>query len=217
MSSTVEPDRNEIDTQMLYVAQQRLDGYTEAVKHAVDRKRTFDKRVLESRAGQVTFHPGQLVQVYRSELLHTMSSDRKLVPKWSQPHRVVQKIRNSYLLETRDGSPIAGEVHARRLREFIPRPGTQLAKEQQEFMQKITTAMIVRPKPRPPEISNTDEKAERDKGAWHLFGEQVEDEIEDGESSVEDEDDSDLSIAQRRGRRHFLKGALGVGVLSQAL
>jgi hypothetical protein len=56
----------EFDTalQMAYVAQQRLDGYAEAVGHALKRKATFDKRVLARKPGEVTFSRGQLVQIY---------------------------------------------------------------------------------------------------------------------------------------------------------
>ena len=47
----------ETDTtlQMAYVAQQRLDGYAEAVAHALKRKTTFDKRVQAQKPGEVSF------------------------------------------------------------------------------------------------------------------------------------------------------------------
>ena len=47
-----------------YAAQQRLDGYAEAVKHAIEFKTRFNRKVLESREGEVTFEKGCLVQVY---------------------------------------------------------------------------------------------------------------------------------------------------------
>jgi hypothetical protein len=40
---------------------------------------------------------------------------------------------NSYKLETLNGQPLEGDFHARRLREFIPREGTELAKQQKEM------------------------------------------------------------------------------------
>jgi len=55
---------SDVDTHMTYVAQQRLDGYAEAVQHAIQRKTVFDRRVKASRAGVVEFKKGQLVQVY---------------------------------------------------------------------------------------------------------------------------------------------------------
>jgi len=54
----------DIMTQMAYVAQQRLDGYAEAVTHAMKRKTAFDKRVFAQGLGEVIFSKGQLVQIY---------------------------------------------------------------------------------------------------------------------------------------------------------
>ena len=39
---------------------------------------------------------------------------------------------NSYKLKTLGGQPVEGEFHARRLRGFIPREGTELAEQQRE-------------------------------------------------------------------------------------
>jgi hypothetical protein len=124
-------------TQMAYVAQQRLDGYAEMVAHAIKRKATFDKRVLARKPGEVVFHKGQLVQIYRSDLDYTFKTDRKLLPKWSPPQRITERLLNSYTLEKLDGTPIPGHFSARRLREFTPREGTKLAKEQLELEQKM--------------------------------------------------------------------------------
>ena len=55
-------------TQMAYVAQQQLDGYSEMVNHALKRKAIFDKQVLARKPGEVIFHKGQLVQIYHSDL-----------------------------------------------------------------------------------------------------------------------------------------------------
>ncbi|RDX46166.1 hypothetical protein OH76DRAFT_1314980, partial [Lentinus brumalis] len=76
---------------IMYVAQQRLDGYNEAVRHAEKRKKAFDKRVIQSKAGSVMFKVDSLVQVYRSDLDYTFRTERKLLPKWSRPHRVVKR------------------------------------------------------------------------------------------------------------------------------
>lgn len=54
----------DIAMQMAYVSQQRLDGYTEAVAHAVRRKSVFDKKVLAHTPGEVIFSRGQMVQIY---------------------------------------------------------------------------------------------------------------------------------------------------------
>ena len=117
-------------TQMAYVAQQRLDGYSEIVNHAIKRKAVFDKRVLARKPGEVIFHKGQLIQIYRSDLDYTYKTERKLLPKWSPPQRITERLLNSYTLERLDGSPIAGSFSARRLREFVPKEGSKLAEEQ---------------------------------------------------------------------------------------
>ena len=129
----------EADTtvQMAYVAQQRLDGYTAAVAHALRRKHVFDKRVLEHTPGEVIFSKGQLVQIYRSDLDYTFKTERKLLPKWSSPQRIsAKKNLNSYSLETLNGDPIPGSFSARRLRRFIPHEGTKLADEQRQVEER---------------------------------------------------------------------------------
>ena len=124
-------------TQMAYIAQQRLDGYAEMVAHALKRKTAFDKRVLAHKPGEVIFSKGHLVQIYRSDLDFTFKTDRKLLPKWSPPQRVAQRNVNSYTLERLDGTPIAGQFSARRLRTFIPREGTRLAQDQLVIDQRV--------------------------------------------------------------------------------
>jgi len=79
---------SDVSTQMAYVAQQQLDGYDAAVRHAIKRKAAFDKRVLERTPGEVIFHKGQLVQFYRSNLDYTFEAKRKLLQMVSTPsHR----------------------------------------------------------------------------------------------------------------------------------
>ncbi|KAG6825259.1 hypothetical protein H0H92_004261 [Tricholoma furcatifolium] len=119
--------------QMAYVEQQRLDGYSEAVAHAVRRKTAFNRKVLGKGPGEVIFLSGDLVQVYRNDLDYTFKSDRKLLPKWSRPHRVVAREVNSYTLETCDGVPIEGQFSVRWLRRFEPKEGTKLAEAQREI------------------------------------------------------------------------------------
>ena len=136
-SSSV-PTSNDFDTHTAYANQQQLDGYSEAIRHAMDRKRRFDRRVIESAEGEVIFKKGQLVQIYRSDLAKSISSERKLAPMWSEPHRVLERLLNSYKLETLTGELLEGEYHARRLREFIPREGTDLAIQQKEVEARET-------------------------------------------------------------------------------
>jgi hypothetical protein len=127
----------DIDTHMIYAAQQRLDGYTEAVHHAIRRKATFDRKVMRSKAGVVEFQKGQLVQVYNNKLAQTLSTERKITPLWSPPRRVTERLLNSYKLETLDGASLDGLFNARRLRGFTPREGTELAAQQKVFEETL--------------------------------------------------------------------------------
>ena len=94
--------------------------------------------MIESAEGEVIFKKGQLVQIYRSDLAKSISSECKLAPMWSEPHRVLERLLNSYKLETLTGELLEGEYHARRLREFIPREGTDLAIQQKEVEARET-------------------------------------------------------------------------------
>ena len=137
VNQSVLPIMNQdVATQMAYVAQQRLDGYAEAVAHAVRRKSTFDKKVLAQKSGEVTFSKGNLVQVYRSDLDETFKTERKILPKWSPPYRVTARELNLYTLEALIGTPIKGRFSARRLRRFWPREGTELASAQKEVEER---------------------------------------------------------------------------------
>ena len=133
--SDIEPSNVDAAIHMAYVAQQCLDGYDKAVRHAIKRKTAFDRCVLKRQRTEVTFTLGQLVQIYRSDLDNTFKMERKLLPKWSQPHRITSRLRNSYRLETLTGTLLLGEFSARRLRTFIPREGTHLYNAQQQYMQ----------------------------------------------------------------------------------
>jgi hypothetical protein len=124
------PTPGEVETQMAYVDQHRFDGYSQIIEHAERRKATFDRQVLAHSPREVVFRAGDLVQVYRSDLDFTFATERKLLPKFSAPRRVVNRNKNSYQLETLEGFPIAGKFSSRRLRQFIPRQGTELERTQ---------------------------------------------------------------------------------------
>ena len=121
-----EPTADEVELQMAYIDNQRFDGYAQIVEHAHHRKAAFDKEVLSHPPREVIFRAGDLVQVYRSDLDYTFLTDRKLLPKFSAPRRVINRNHNSYQLETLEGLPIAGRFSSRRLRLFVPRKGTEL-------------------------------------------------------------------------------------------
>ena len=87
--STLPTEAKQAGIHQAYVQQQRLDGYTHTMEHAERQKNAFDKRVLAQSPGVVTFEKGQLVQVYRNDLTYTFKAERKLLPRWSAPQRIV--------------------------------------------------------------------------------------------------------------------------------
>jgi hypothetical protein len=117
---------------MAYVGQQQLDGYDATVHHAIKRKAVFDKQVLARSPREVIFTPGQLTQFYHSAVHNSLEARRKLLPKWSIPCRITERLCNLYKLENLDGTPIPGEFHTRHLHAFHPKDGTKLAEEQKQ-------------------------------------------------------------------------------------
>jgi transposase InsO family protein len=130
------PTPDNFNTHMVYAAQQCLDGYSEAIWHTMNWKTRFDRKVLESEGGEEIFTKGQLVQIYQNDLAKTIGSEHKLAPMWSEPHRIVEQLLNSYKLETLQGQPLDREYHAQRIRKFIPREGTELVAQQKEIETK---------------------------------------------------------------------------------
>jgi hypothetical protein len=191
---------SDIDKHLTYAAQQLLDGYAEAIHHAIRRKATFDKKVLKSRAGVVTFTKGQLVQVHRSDLMNTLSTDRKLQPTWSGPYRIQERLLNSYKLEELDGTPKSGEFSARRLRVFTPREGTELAKAQNVIEERlIREGEVVENGVANVRGESGPEEEEEDLGDRDINGTN-----DGGETDGElEEEDSNIAsrVAGRRGRR----------------
>jgi hypothetical protein len=118
--ASIAPSMSDINVHMAYMEQQRLDGANQATAHTTRWKAAFDKRVMQSRAGEVVFEPGQLVQVYANTLDMTVSNARKLTPKWSVPRQIISKLGNSYTLTSLEGFPLHRLFHARCLHWFIP-------------------------------------------------------------------------------------------------
>ena len=102
----------------------------------MDQKTRFDRRVLESKEEEIIFKNGQLIQVYQNDLAKSIGTECKLTPMWLEPHRVTEHILNSYKLETLDRQLLDREYHARQLREFIPREGTELAAQQKKLEER---------------------------------------------------------------------------------
>jgi hypothetical protein len=107
------------------------------ITYATARKAAFDRKVLGSTEGKVIFKPGELVQVFRSNLVKTVSNERKLTCRWSEPHRIQRRLLNSYALETVEGLDMDGIFSSRRLRHYRPRAGTPLAVAQAKFMARM--------------------------------------------------------------------------------
>jgi transposase InsO family protein len=132
-TSTLELEEGAVGIQNKYVAQQGLDAYSHIVEHANKRKAAFDKRVRASKDGVIEYKKGDLVQIRDSKRDLDMATDSKLLPQWGAPHRIIDCIRNSYRLAMIQGLSLGGTISARRLRRFIPRLGTELAREQAEI------------------------------------------------------------------------------------
>ena len=99
-------------------------------------KTRFDRKILESEGGEEIFTKGQLVQVYQNDLAKAIGSERKLALMWSELHRIVEQLLNSYKLEMLQGQPPDGEYHVQRIQKFIPGEGTELAAQQKEIETK---------------------------------------------------------------------------------
>ena len=143
----------DVALQMAYVTQQQLDGYAEAVSHALKRKNTFDKRVLVKNPGEVIFSKGQLVQIYRNDLDYTFKTECKLLPKWSTPQRVTSRHLNSYTLENLNGEPLPGSFSSQQLRRFIPGDSMKLVEEQRVVKEHCAKEEDVRSRKEADEIA----------------------------------------------------------------
>ena len=209
--STTPTSSEEIETHMAYVAQQRMDAHSEAIRHADRRKEAFDRKVAKSSARPVIFHVGQLVQVFRSDLAYSIGSERKLTPMWSTPRRVTERIANSYQLETLDGARLEGAFSARRLRGFIPREGTDLAEAQKEYMKRVEQKEKERAekeKVEVDELRRTENSINRIKIREvpsiieFEFPYEEEEEIPEEEEKEIEEEGIAERVVRRRGRRH---------------
>jgi hypothetical protein len=98
-AASAEISMDDIDVQQTYATQQRFDGYARAVKHGASRKAAFDRRVLESRGGEVVFAPGDLVQVLDPKYQKTFLTSKKILPEWSGAFRVKERLLNSLSLK----------------------------------------------------------------------------------------------------------------------
>ncbi|KAJ7172819.1 hypothetical protein C8R43DRAFT_943893 [Mycena crocata] len=117
---------DDIDMQQAYAGQQRFDGYARAVKHGAVRKAAFDRRVEGSKAGEVVFAPGDLVQVLDPKFKKTFLTSKKILPEWSGAFRIKERLLNSYIIETIYGQELSGEYNSRRLRHLTAPKGSSL-------------------------------------------------------------------------------------------
>ncbi|KAH7919159.1 hypothetical protein BV22DRAFT_987640, partial [Leucogyrophana mollusca] len=77
-----------VNVHSAYISPQRLDGLANSVEHAIRHKAAFDRKVLTSGTGEVVFKLGQLVQIYANNVDSTFRTSRRIIPRWSAPHRV---------------------------------------------------------------------------------------------------------------------------------
>ncbi|KAK0482837.1 hypothetical protein EDD18DRAFT_1112473 [Armillaria luteobubalina] len=136
---------DDVMSQMAYMEQQYLDGHTQAVDHGDKHKWMFDRKVLNSKPGEVVFQKGQLVQVFNTQLEKMIQMKRKLLPTWSGVLRTTDQAHNSYTLETVAGVPIKGKFHARQLRGFIPPAGSLLEGYEKEWRAWLESREMILP------------------------------------------------------------------------
>jgi len=113
-----ETETTEHDTthHLIFTELLRSQGYTDALVEATRRKACFDDQVHP-----VEFNAGDLVQVYNSKLDVTYKTKAKLLPHWSPPQIIADRLLNSYMLRRLDGTELRGMTHARCLCQYIPR------------------------------------------------------------------------------------------------
>ena len=81
---------------------------------------------FNDRVHPVTFALSDLVQVYKSKMDQSFETINKIAPKWTGPRIITGKSLDSYTLCTLTGTELQGKFHARRLKRFIPRRGSDL-------------------------------------------------------------------------------------------
>jgi hypothetical protein len=121
----------------------RAEGYSCMITEAEQRKSRHDSGVTPAE-----FETGDLVQVYDSQRDGNYDTRNKLLPRWSPPRIIIGRDLNSYYLEKLDRTEIGTAIHAKRLRRYIPRIGSEvdqaygqtMAKEPDELEEEITEA-----------------------------------------------------------------------------
>ena len=146
------------------------------------------------------------MQVFDSGLAKTLRTERKIEPMWKGPHRVRERILNSYKLETTEGILLDGEFNMRCLRPFEPREGTELAALQEAYMEKL------REEGQAEEVEETEDEEDNqtEEPESQQESPSTPDSEEDGEEEEPDEGDViSLGIGQRvstRQQGHRQKG-----------
>ncbi|KAJ6551327.1 hypothetical protein B0H19DRAFT_950852 [Mycena capillaripes] len=193
---------DDIDVQQAYAGQQRFDGYARAVKHGMARKAIFDRRVKESKAGEVVFAPGDLVQVLDPKYKKTFFTLKKILPEWSGAFRVKERLLNSYIIKTIYGQELDGEYNSRRLRPLKAPKGSSL--EAHEASRKAGEVAGRSPEEEPlvaeePEPSREEAGAARDAEARRLKNRNTEEAEEDW--TDEEEADEEEAVGESIGER----------------
>ncbi|KAJ7711794.1 hypothetical protein B0H16DRAFT_1744800 [Mycena metata] len=180
---------DDIDVQHTYATQQRFDGYARAVKHGVARKAAFDRRVLDSKAGEVIFAPGDLVQVLDPKYKKTYLTSKKILPEWSGAFRVKERLLNSYIIETIYEEELAGEYNSRHLRPLEAPKGSSLEAYETARRARMTsgeTQRVAEPVVlEEPEPSREEESAAREADGRRQQTDE-EEEVEEKEAGNED-------------------------------
>ena len=107
---------------LAFVNTLRSDGFTHTIDHATICKKYFIKKVK-----LMAFQIDDLVQVYNNKLDQSFSTQNKLARRWSAPMKIISCHLNSYTLHLLGMLEGGIFMHSRRMRHFIPNPGSTLS------------------------------------------------------------------------------------------
>jgi hypothetical protein len=117
----VEPTAKDVEDRIALAEIMRDQSFTRHTADAERRRKHSDKATHP-----IQFQVGDLVQIYDTHWDFSVSSDRKLAPRWSAPRIIVSQGTNSYRIARMDGTLIDRNIHANHVRGFVVRPETPL-------------------------------------------------------------------------------------------
>jgi hypothetical protein len=150
--------------------------------------------VLDSKAGEVIFEAGNLVQVLDPKDKKTFLTSKKILPEWLGTFRVKERLLNSYVIETIYGQELDGEYNLRRLQPLqVPKGSSVEAYKtvqcagatNAEAIAAAGPALLEEVEPSHEEESashKAGQKVDEDEGVW--VDKEAEEEVEEEAASI---------------------------------